>query len=89
VPPRDPHALANALDAARDLQFPADMLIARAAAFSSAACTASFLSLFRKTAVAEPARTAPAYGRLDLGASDRRHVRLSLSLEQSAGLLIK
>ena len=40
VPPRDPHALANALDAARDLQFPADMLIARAAAFSSAACTA-------------------------------------------------
>ena len=50
VPPRDPHALANALDAARDLrvQFPADMLIARAAAFSSAACTASFLSLFEK-----------------------------------------
>ena len=41
-------ALASALDAARDLrsQFPADMLRARAAVFSSAACTASFLSLF-------------------------------------------
>ena len=50
VPPRDPQALANAFDTARDLraQFPADMLIARAAAFSSAACTASFLSLFEK-----------------------------------------
>jgi hypothetical protein len=48
VPPRDPHALAEAFDTARDLrsQFPADMLRARAAAFSSAACTASFLALF-------------------------------------------
>lgn len=48
VPPRDPHALAKAFDTARDLraQFPADMLRARAAAFSSAACTESFLTLF-------------------------------------------
>jgi glycosyltransferase involved in cell wall biosynthesis len=48
VPPRDPQALARAFDTARDLrsQFPADMLRARAAEFSSAACTASFLALF-------------------------------------------
>ena len=48
MPTRDPHAPANALDAARDLrsQFPADMLKARAAVFSSAACTGSFLPLF-------------------------------------------
>jgi glycosyltransferase involved in cell wall biosynthesis len=48
VPPRDPRALARAFDTARDLrtQFPPDILRARAAAFTSAACTASFLSLF-------------------------------------------
>jgi glycosyltransferase involved in cell wall biosynthesis len=48
VPPRDPHALASAFDTAFSLrsQFPADMLKARAAAFSSAACTTSFLALF-------------------------------------------
>jgi hypothetical protein len=50
------------------------------------ACTASFIPL-REAAVAEPARPTAADGRFGPGVSDRRHVRLSPSLEQPAGLL--
>ena len=50
VPPQDPPALAAALDdvAAIRRRYPPDMLKARAADFSNAACTNSYLSLFQR-----------------------------------------
>lgn len=50
VPPQDPPALAAALDDVAAIQgrFPPDMLKARAADFSNAACTNSYLSLFQR-----------------------------------------
>lgn len=50
VPPQNPAALAAALDdvAAIQRRYPADMLKARAADFSNAACTNSYLSLFQR-----------------------------------------
>jgi len=59
VPPRDPRALAGALDSARDLRsrFPADLLKERAAVFSTTACADGFRSLFDRLV---PAYRAPA-----------------------------
>lgn len=56
VPPQNPSALAGALndiDGIR-LRYPPDLLKARAAEFSNAACTSSYLALFRRLAGAVP-----------------------------------
>ncbi len=52
VPPREPTALAEALAQARSLRarWPAEVLTARAAAFSDAACAARYHALFRELA---------------------------------------
>jgi glycosyltransferase involved in cell wall biosynthesis len=56
VPPRDPHALARAMDSARDLRsrFPASLLTKRAASFSTAACADGFRSLFSRLVPTHP-----------------------------------
>jgi glycosyltransferase involved in cell wall biosynthesis len=48
VPPNDQQALAAAMTSVSDLKdrFPADLLKARAAGFTTAACTAAYLQLF-------------------------------------------
>jgi len=50
VPPRDPAAMAAALGAAHEIRrrFPPDMLKARAAEFSSAACVDGYMALFNR-----------------------------------------
>lgn len=62
VPPQDPPALAAALDDAAAIRrrYPPDMLKARAADFSNAACTNSYLSLFQRLVRESSAAAAPA-----------------------------